>query len=87
MRLGDVVGRIWPERAIEGLGGRPLVLVKDRGDGSQRVALDLVEAGVGARVIVVSGEPARRIAGGAPVDAVIVAIVREDVATSPKPRR
>lgn len=77
MLLGEIVARIWPEQQVDGLAGRPLVLVRTRG-GDEVVALDLLGAGPGARVLVATGEPARHIAGGAPVDAVVTAVVGED---------
>ena len=84
MLLCDVVARVWPERQLDGLAGRPLVLVREVDGGATRVALDLVDAGVGARVLVVTGEPAHRLAAGPPVDAVITAIVKTDAATLKK---
>lgn len=80
MLLCDVVARVWPEKQLEGLAGQPLVLVREVDGGASRVALDLVGAGVGVRVIVVTGEPAHRLAGGPPVDAVVTAIVNADTA-------
>jgi len=82
MLLCDIVGRVWPERSLDGLAGRSLVLVRDVSGGPALVAYDMVDAGVGARVLVATGEPARHIAGGPPVDAVVTAIVASD---EPKP--
>lgn len=78
MQLGEVVGRVWPERQLDGLGGRTLVQVRTAAETAPLVALDLIGVGVGNRVLVVAGEPAYRIADGAPVDAVITAIVCHD---------
>ncbi len=78
MRLGEVVGRVWAERQLDGLGGRTFVSVQVAGGLPPVVALDLIGAGVGSQVLVVTGEPAYRIADGAPVDAVVTAIVRQD---------
>ncbi len=55
-----------------------MVLVREVEGKAVFVAFDLVEAGVGSRVLVVTGEPARQIANGVPVDAVVSAIVRTD---------
>ena len=84
MLLCDVVARVWPERQLDGLAGKPLVQVREVAGGATLVALDLVEAGVGARVLVVTGSPARDIAGGLPVDAVITAIAAADAVTGKK---
>mgnify|MGYP000726774672 CR=1 FL=1 len=78
MLLCDVVARVWPERGLDGLAGKPLVQVREVAGGATLVALDLVEAGVGSRVLVVTGAPARDIAGGLPVDAVVTAIATAD---------
>lgn len=78
MLLCEVVGRVWPECGIDGLAGRALVQVKDIASGTRLVALDLIDAGVGARVLVVTGDTAHRIADGPPVDAVVTAIVAAD---------
>lgn len=78
MLLCDVVGRVWPERALDGLAGRSLVVVRGVADGATLVAWDMIEAGVGARVLVATGEAAFRIAAGPPVDAVVTAIVATD---------
>ena len=82
MLLCDVIARIWPERAIDGVAGRPIVLVRDVEGAATHAALDLIEAGVGARVLVVTGEPAQRISGGLPVDAVVTAVVGGDKVAS-----
>jgi|KBSMisStandDraft_5_1062788.scaffolds.fasta_scaffold2657591_1 microcompartment protein CcmK/EutM len=78
MRICDVMGRVWPETPLAGLGGRALVLVRDVHSHEVLAALDLVGAGSGTRVLVATGSPAQSIAGGAPVDAVVVSIVRMD---------
>lgn len=78
MQLGEVVGRVWPERQNAGLVGRTLVQV--RCDAGMVVALDPIGAGLGTRVLLVTGSTAQRIADGAPVDAVVTAIVQSDTA-------
>lgn len=80
MRLGEITGRVWPERQVDGLAGRTLLQV--RCDGETLVALDLIGVGMGNRVLVVTGLPAQQIAQNAPVDAVIIAIVRHDGSNS-----
>ncbi len=78
MLLGDVVARVWPERQLDGLAGKPLVLVREVAGAQLHVALDLIDAGVGTRVMLMTGEPAQRIAGDVPADAVVTAIVQAD---------
>lgn len=78
MLLGDVVARVWPERQLDGLAGKPLVLVREVASANLHVALDLIDAGVGTRVLLVTGEPAQKIAGEVPADAVVTAIVQAD---------
>lgn len=68
---------------MEGLAGRALVLVREVEGKAVLAAFDLVDAGVGARVLVVTGEPARQISNGVPVDAVISAIVHTDEIVAP----
>ena len=78
MRICDIVGRVWTETPIESLGVNALVLVRDVHDHSVFAALDLANAGKGARVLVVTGQPAQDIALGAPVDAVVLGLIRAD---------
>ena len=87
MILGKVVGTVVATRKDERLAGSKLLLVQPvQPDGSPRgatlVAVDTVDAGVGERVLVVSGSSARMAEGMAdrPVDAAIVGIV-DTVAT------
>lgn len=75
MLLCTVVAQVWPERQVPGLAGKPLVHLREIEGGSSLVALDLVDAGIGATVTVVTGQPAQQIAGGLAVDAVVTAIV------------
>ena len=82
MILGKVAGTVVATRKDERLVGSKLLLVQPvQPDGTPRgaplVAVDTVDAGVGERVLVVSGSSARMAAGLAdrPVDAAIVGIV------------
>lgn len=65
----------------EALNGQKLMIVKEtetaQGKGDVFVAADMVGAGVGEDVLVVTGSTARRAAGkeGVPVDSVIVGII------------
>lgn len=84
MEVGRVAGAVWATRKAEGLEGRKLLLVElwDVGEnrpipGPYRVAADVIGAGVGERVLLVSGSAARRAMGeeSAPVDGAVVAIL------------
>lgn len=83
MKVAKVIGTIWATRKEERLGGlkllivQPLDIAKNVIDGIPIIAADLIGAGVGERVIVVSGSSARGAAGGQdiPVDATIIGIV------------
>jgi ethanolamine utilization protein EutN len=75
MLLCTVVAPVWPERQLPELAGKPMVQLRELHGGRVLVALDLMEAGVGATVTVVTGQPAQQIVPGLPVDAVVTAIV------------
>jgi microcompartment protein CcmK/EutM len=79
MRVCEIVGSVWPEAPIPALHGKALALVRDVHDHHVFAALDPNRTGAGARVLVVLGEPARVLAGGPPVDAVIVGVVDSSV--------
>lgn len=83
MKVAKVIGTIWATRKEEKLAGLKLLLVQPLNllDGSKDkppiVAADLIGAGVGETVLVVSGSSARSAAGdmSIPVDATVVGIV------------
>jgi ethanolamine utilization protein EutN len=83
MQVCKVVGHIWSTKKEASLEGFKLMLVqeKDAADSAVYVAVDLVGAGVGEEVLVVSGSTARYAARGrggpdeAPIDAAIVGII------------
>ena len=81
MLVATVIGNVWATRKHDGLRGSKLMVVRPQafaGEGmpGSLVAVDLIGAGIGETVLVVSGSSARLSAGGdAPVDSVIVAIV------------
>ena len=75
MKTGIVTGCIWATRKADGL-QRQTFLTVDLGEG-QIVASDQVGAGVGDRVLVVTGTTAARYCMEAPIDAVVVAILDE----------
>lgn len=82
MIIGKVIGNVWATRKEEALRGlkflviQPLERFESHG-GSILVAVDMIGAGVGERVLVVQGSSARRIEGKAevPVDAAVVGII------------
>jgi len=75
MLLAEVEGRVWITQEIDALQGRTTLATKDLASGSRQVAVDLVGAAVGDRVLVATGSPASMALGGAAVDAVVVALV------------
>jgi ethanolamine utilization protein EutN len=79
MLICKVVGHIWSTKKETSLEGFKFMMVRERDteNGSVFVAADLVGAGVGEEVLVVSGSTARYAArnGAAPIDAAIVGII------------
>lgn len=83
MKTGRVIGNIWATRKEERLAGlkmlviQPINLLDDSPIEFPIVAVDLIGAGVGEKVIYVCGSSARSAAGGqdVPVDATVVGIV------------
>ena len=73
MKTGVVTGSVWATRKAACLNGQTFLVV-DMGDG-KIVASDQVGAGVGDRVLVVTGTVASRYCMDAPIDAAIVAIL------------
>ncbi|MDR1990591.1 MAG: EutN/CcmL family microcompartment protein [Acidobacteriaceae bacterium] len=82
MLLATVVGTVVATRKDPRLVSNKLLVVRPvdprgKADGNHLVAVDTVDAGVGERVLVVSGSSARLASGmkDCPVDAAIVGIV------------
>lgn len=83
MRVAKVIGNIWATRKEDRLSGMKLLLVKpmnvldEQDDLIPMVAADIIGAGVGEIVLIVSGSSARSAAGdmNIPVDASVVGIV------------
>lgn len=83
MKVAKVIGTIWSTRKDDRLSGhkllivRPLDVINGAADQAPIVAADVIGAGVGETVIIVSGSSARHAAGGqdVPVDASVVGIV------------
>ena len=73
MKIGKVTGSVWATRKAEGLQGQTFLVVK--AESEELVAADQVGAGVGDRVLLVTGTVANRYCMEAPVDAAVVAIL------------
>lgn len=82
MKVGKVIGSVWATRKEQKLNGLKLLIVEPQrlntsGGDEPFVAADIIGAGVGESVIVVSGSSARGAAGDPqiPVDATVVGII------------
>lgn len=82
MIVGTVIGNVWATRKDDGLTGCKLMIVephkfKDHREKYPIVAVDIIGAGIGETVLVVSGSSARITVGEgkSPIDHVIVGIV------------
>ncbi len=82
MIICEVVGNIWATRKDDSLSGTKLMLVKQidyfsEKQGETFIAADTIGAGIGEKVLVVSGSTARRAFGrdDVAIDSAIVGIV------------
>lgn len=78
MIICNVVGHVWATKKEPRLEGLKLMVVREEGSrGKRHVAVDVVGAGVGERVLVVSGSTARSVFGSSnvPTDMTIVGII------------
>lgn len=84
MQIAKVIGNIWATRKEATLTGMKLLIVQpvnilnqDEPDGAPIVAADMIGAGMGETVIIVTGSTARVATGSAEasVDATVVGIV------------
>ena len=81
MLIFRVIGHVCATKKQDAVNGQKLMIVKEtetaQGKGDVFVAADMVGAGVGEDVLVVTGSTARRAAGkeGVPVDSAIVGII------------
>lgn len=79
MIICKVIGHVWATKKEESLSGLKLMVVREDGkkSGDSFVAADIVGAGIGEKVLVVSGSTARKALGKdeLPVDAAIVGII------------
>ena len=81
MIICRVVGHVWATKKEERLDGLKLMVVQEEETSSRSkktyVAVDVVGAGIGEQVLVVSGSTARGVFGekGVPADMAIVGII------------
>lgn len=80
MIICKVVGHVWATKKEERLEGLKLMVVQEEGGPAKKktyVAADAVGAGIGERVLVVSGSTARNVFGrdNVPADMAIVGII------------
>lgn len=81
MIICEVIGHVWATKKEPELEGLKMMVVRetetDPKGGRVFVAADVVGAGIGEKVLVVSGSTARRAVGGdnSPVDCAIVGII------------
>lgn len=82
MIICEVIGHVWATKKEDSLNGLKLMVVKQvdyysDNQGASFVAADIVGAGIGEKVLVVSGSTARNAFGNdsVSVDAAIVAII------------
>ena len=81
MIICEVIGHVWATKKEETLNGMKLMVVRQLETGQKQppvfVAADVVGAGIGERVLVVSGSTARRAFGkdDVTVDCAIVGII------------
>ncbi|MCL2445874.1 MAG: EutN/CcmL family microcompartment protein [Oscillospiraceae bacterium] len=77
MVICKVVGHVWATKKESSLEGLKLMVVESEADATSFVAADVVGAGIGERVLVVSGSTARRALGqdDCAADCAIVGII------------
>jgi len=81
MVICRVVGHVWATKKEDSLNGLKLMVVRETENGGAKapffVAADVVGAGIGEKVLVVSGSTARKALGrdDIPVDMAIVGII------------
>lgn len=75
MKIGTVTGAVWATKKCPALTGQILLRVETAD--ALLVAADLVGAGTGDQVILVTGAAARLAQPGAPIDAAIIGILDE----------
>lgn len=82
--IGKVVDNLWATRKYESLVGLKFMIVEllNRGTPEKEliVAVDLIGAGIGERVLITQGSSARRMykLENTPIDVIIIGIIDED---------
>ncbi len=80
MFIGEVIGSVWATQKETGMENLKLLVVKSMSwgrdvEGEVVIAVDRIGSGVGEKVIVTQGSPARKVSENAPIDAAVVGIV------------
>lgn len=76
MKICKVTGHVWSTKKEERLEGLKLMVVEEEATGKTYVAADVVGAGIGEQVLVVTGSTARSVFDGkVPMDMTIVGII------------
>lgn len=83
MVAAKLIDNIWATRKADALQGFKFMLAEVLGGteaGKRMIVVDTISAGIGDRVIVCTGSPARRMLENdhIPVDAVVIGIIDED---------
>lgn len=83
MLTAKLIGRVWSTRKVDSINGMKFMLAEVIGgsdEGRRLVAVDIISAGIGDRVLITTGSSARRMLGddNLPIDAAIVGIIDED---------
>ena len=80
MIICEVIGHVWATKKEPNLEGLKLMVVREENGDKTHVAADVVGAGIGEKVLVVSGSTARSVFSGksscsVPADMAIVGII------------
>ncbi|MGL5367330.1 MAG: EutN/CcmL family microcompartment protein [Cetobacterium somerae] len=82
MIIAKIIDNVWATRKADELNGLKFMLAEEIDGtviGKRLVAVDVIGAGIGDRVIISTGSSAREMIGrSVPVDAVVVGIIDED---------
>lgn len=84
MLTAKLIDHVWATRKAESLNGLKFMLAEVIGggpdNGKRMIVVDIISAGIGDRVIVVTGSSARRMMGddNIPVDAAVAGIIDAD---------
>lgn len=82
MIIAKIIDNVWATRKADELNGLKFMLAEEidgTTTGKRLVAVDVIGAGIGDRVIISTGSSAREMIGrSVPVDAIVVGIIDED---------